>query len=207
MRNPLLFLLILSFGFSSCLLFKGHFTPDGSAWIWNKDPNGTYNAHNPLQLEKANAWVDTVLSIPALKKLKIETISNKLDHYEINDSIMFFDLKKQELANYHSYQTFAKRLNTEPELLKRVVLDFDKLALNRFYKEDAFLAFTTVSYLNYSQGYFYFIDTIAGSKINTGDTLDFRSNQDFKNFREGTTNRFVIGKKYNDHWMEWVMRR
>lgn len=172
-------------------------------WVWNKDPNGRYNKHNSLQVDKATNWVNTVLQIPALKTLKVEVTSKKWDHFYLNDSIMFFDLKNKELPNYHSYYTFANRLNCDPELLKRIVTDFDNLGLNRFYREDDFLAFTTVTYLGYAQGYLYLIDPVVGQKINYGDTLNFKEGKEFKYFREGRYSKFLVTKKYTDHWIEW----
>lgn len=192
---------------AGCLLTKGHFTKDGSVWVWNKDPSGRYNDHNPLQLDKANSWVDTVLQISALKTLKIEVTSKKWDHYYVNDSIMFFNLSSKELPNYHNYYTFSKRLSCDPELLKRIVIDFDKLGLNRFYKEDEFIAFTTVTYFGYSKGYIYFIDSTIGKNIITGDTLDFRNEKGFKYFREAETSKFLVLKKHDDHWIEWELVR
>jgi hypothetical protein len=176
-------------------------------WVWNKDPNGRYNTHNPLQVDEASKWIDTVLKVPPLKTLKVDISSIKLDHYYVNDSIMFFNLNSKELPNYHSYYTFANRLNINSELLKRIILDFDKLGLNRFYKEDEFIAFNTVTYLGYSKGYFYFIDSIMGKKINSGDTLDLRSDKGFKYFREAANSKFVVLKKYNSHWIEWELAR
>ena len=118
---------ILLLPLTGCYLFKGHYTPDGSMWIWDKDPNGRYNAHTDLKLEKANEWIQTVIGIPKLTNIRVYSASRKHDNYTVNDSTMFFDLKKQELPNYHSYHTFANRLNTDPELLKKIVLDFEKL--------------------------------------------------------------------------------
>jgi hypothetical protein len=197
------FATLLTIVIAGCLFTKGHFTKDGSMWVWNKDPSGRYNEHNTLQIDKATNWVDTVLKVPALRTLKVEVTSKKWDHYDVNDSIMFFDLKSQELPNYHSYYTFANRLNCKPELLKRIVLDFDKLGLNRFYREDSFLAFTTVTSLGYARGYLYFIDPTVGIKMNTGDTLSFENGNEFKYFREGRYSKLLVTKKYNNHWIEW----
>lgn len=188
---------------NGCLLTKGRFTKDGSMWVWHKDPNGKYNAHNPLQIDNASKWVDTILNIPGLKTLQIEITSDKWDNYKVNDSIMFFNLKNQELPNYHSYYTFARRLNIEPDLLKAIVLDFDKLGLNRFYREKELVAFNTVTYLGYSKGYFYFRNSAIVRNINSGDTLDFRNGNDFKYFRQALFDKFLVLKKYNDHWIEW----
>jgi hypothetical protein len=193
---PLVFL-------SGCLLTKGHFTKDGSMWVWNKDQNGRYNAHNPLRLDEATKWVDTVLTIPSLRTLQIDITSKKDDYYYLNDSILFFNLKTKELPNYHSYYTFAHRLNVDPERLKRSILIFDELGLNRFYKEDEFIAFNTVTSLGYEKGYLYFIDSTVGSKINPGDTLDFRKEKEFKYFRQANVSRLLVLKKYNVHWIEW----
>jgi hypothetical protein len=172
-------------------------------WVWNKDPSGRYNAHNPLQLDNANKWVDTILKISALKTLQIEVTSRKWDHYDVNDSVMFFNLRNKELANYHSYYTFAQRLNIDPELLKKVVIDFDKLGLNRFYREANFIAFKTETSLSFSRGYFYFLDTTITETMKAGDLLDFRSSGELKYFRQAMFDRFLVIKKYDRHWVEW----
>ena len=192
---------------SACLLTKGHFTKDGSMWVWNKDPGGRYNTHNPLQLDNANKWIESILTIPALKTLKIEVTSRKWDHYSVNDSVMFFDLKNKELPNYHSYFTFAKRLNTDPEQLKKVVLDFDNLGLNRFYRENEFIAFNTETSLSFSKGYFYFFDTTVSRNINSGDILNFKNGKDLKYFRQGMFDTFLVLKKHDGHWIEWEEKK
>ncbi|MEO6668862.1 MAG: hypothetical protein ABIN36_05270 [Ferruginibacter sp.] len=202
MKHPISYLAFISIVscISGCLLTKGHFTSDGSAFIWNKDPNGKYNAHNLLQIDSAYKWIETIKSISELKKIKIDIVSSKFDHYEINDSIMFFGNHK-ELANYHSYKTFSQRLNIEPELLKSIVLSFDKLGLNRFYREDKYFAFVTQSYMTTSKGYFYFIDTIL--PLNKGDILDLRDESNRDNFRTALFEKFLILNKYDSHWYEW----
>jgi hypothetical protein len=195
--------LVLTQLFIGCLLTKGHFTKDGSMWIWNKDPGGRYNNHNQLQIENTNNWLGTIREIPAFKTLKIEATSKKWDRYEVNDSTMFFNLNNKELPNYHSYYTFAKRLNIDQELLKTIVLDFDKLGLNRFYRENEFIAFNTVTYLGYSKGYFYFFDSLIVKSITVGDILDFKNSGEFRYFRQAMFDKFSVVKKFDDHWIEW----
>ncbi|MFT3824178.1 MAG: hypothetical protein QM731_09670 [Chitinophagaceae bacterium] len=196
--------LVLSLVLSGCLLFKGAFTEDGSAWIWNKDPSGRYNRHNPLQPESASKWIDSIRAIPTLRTLQVEVMSHKWDHYNVNDSGMFFNLQNKELANYHSYYTFANRMGIAPEQLKKIVLDFDKLGLNRFYRENEFIAFETMTSLTYAYGYFYFFDTAAVKRIHKDDVLDFRSNGEFTNFRQAMFNRFLVLKVHDSHWVEWM---
>ena len=134
--------------------------------------------------------------------MRVYSSSRKEDKYTVNDSTMFFNLKKKELPNYRSYHTFANRLQTDPELLKKLVIDFDKLGLNRFYREDEFIAFTTASYLGYSAGYFYFFDTAAVRKMEVGSMLHF-SRDDYQYFTSANLDRYLILKKYDDHWVEW----
>lgn len=172
-------------------------------WLWDKDPSGRYNTHSPLQLEEANKWIATILTIPALKSLKIEVTSHRWDHYSVNDSVLFFNLKNKERPNYHSYHTFAKQLDIAPEQLKKIILDFDKLGLNRFYREEHFIAFRTETSLSYSKGYFYFFDTAITNNINPADILNFEHEKDIKYFREALFNKFLVIKKYDDHWIEW----
>lgn len=197
---------VIAISISGCLLFKGRFSDDGM-WVWNKDPEGRYNAHNPLRLPEAEIWVNRVLSIPGIKKLQVEKTSKKWDHYNLNDSTLFFNLSNQELPNYHSYHTFAERLRVHPDSLKELILDFDKLGLNRFYREEEFLAFRTVTYFDDGKGYLYFFDSSGVKKINPGDTLDFRLAKEFKWFRLPLISKLVILKKYNDHWIEWQMAK
>ena len=201
-KIPIILLAIIIMVAAGCMFTKGHYTKDGSMWVWNKDPNGQYNAHNPLKIDAANKWVDSVMKIPALRTLKLQVTSRRSDHYIVNDSIMFFDLKKQELPNYHSYHTFARRLQIDPELLRKTVMDFDKLGLNRFYREDEFIAFKTVAYMNYTSGYFYFFDLVKVNSLNAGDILHFKDS-DFKYFTDANYDRFVVLKKYDNHWIEW----
>jgi hypothetical protein len=202
MRTPPFILIIAVFtcALSSCLLTKGRFSQDGSMWIWNNDPGGRYNAHNPLQVDKATEWINAVSNIPRLKTLQVELTYRK--NYEINDSNMFFGSGEKELPNYHSHFTFAKRLDIEPAQLETIVRDFDKLGLNRFYREENFIAFKTLTSLSWSRGYFYFPDSTLAAAIKEGDVIDLRQNN-ITYFREALFNDLRITKKFDNHWLEW----
>lgn len=183
-----------------CILFKGRFSGDGSMFIWNKDPEGRYNSHPNIKLEEADQWVEQIKPYYKLKEIKITSTSKKWDHYEVNDSTLFFKDNHEKLANYH-YKIFADRINIEPEKLKAIIYDFDKLGLNRFYREQEFFAFETQTYLGSEKGYFYFIESL--SQIQAGDTIDIRQEKEPEHFRSPLIYKFLITRKLNDHWFEY----
>ena len=140
-----------------CFLSQKHRDDLVRAWI--KSADGRYNRNNALKLEKSNKWIETIAPIPGLKTMRVLYESAREDKYLVNDSTMFFDLKNTELPTYLSYHTFAKRLGITPKLMKKIVSDFDELGLNRFYREDEFIAFLTVTGgMESPKGYFYFFD-------------------------------------------------
>jgi len=194
---PVLSIILLE----SCILFKGRFSKDGSMFIWNKDPRGRYNFHPDIKLEEANRWVEEVQPFYKLKEIEISSTSRKWDHYDINDSILFFKEGGEELANYHSYKTFASQLDIQPEKLKTIIYDFDKLGLNRFYREDEFFAFETQTYFEWEKGYFYFIRSLP--EVGVNDTIDIRHEKEPEHFRSSLIYRFRITRKLDDHWFEY----
>ena len=184
-----------------CIFFKGRFSEDGSMFIWNKDPEGRYNAHPTLKLEEAIQWIESIKPFYKLKEIKISSTSKKWDHYDLNDSILFFKDGRKELPNYHHYKAFAQRLDIEPEQLKKIIFDFDKLGLNRFYREEEYFAFETQTYLGWEKGYLYFIKPVAAIKEN--DTIDLLQEKEPEHFRSPVIYRFLIIRKLNDHWFEY----
>jgi hypothetical protein len=151
----------------------------------SKSSINRYNLTTTLQLENSNKWIETIKAYPSLKQLRIEITSKKWDHYEVNDSMIFFGDHK-ELANYHSYKTFGKRLNIDPELLKSIIFDFDKLGLNRFYRVENYFLFITESYLTTSSGYLYLVDEKFAKE--KGDLL---------------FGKYLLTNKYDSHWFAW----
>lgn len=170
-------------------------------FIWNKDPEGRYNAHPDIKPEEANQWVEEVKPLYKLKEIKITSTSKKWDHYDVNGSILFFKDGSRELPNYHSYKTFAQQLDIETEQLKKIITDFDKLGLNRFYREEEYFAFETQTYLGWERGYFYFIKPVPA--IQENDIIDVLQQKEPERFRSPTIYKFLISRKLNDHWFEY----
>jgi hypothetical protein len=173
-------------------------------YVWDKDPSGKYNAHNPLQLDKATEWIMKVKDYEKLRTIQIEAYSKKWDSYEINDTATFLNKGKynnEEKVAYLSLRTVSKRIGVADTTLIKIIQDFDYLNLNRFYREEDYLAFKTQTYLNFSKGYFYFYNTKL--TMNKGDTLDLRQLNNMDNFRDALFSRFLVTNKYNDNWVEW----
>lgn len=190
---------------AGCILTKGHFSKDGSTFTWKKSPSGRYNSHPDLMKSEADAWVSTVKDISSLRKMKIDVFSRKWDDYEVNDTGVFinkgnlFDGKEQ--VKYKSAATMGKQLGIPDSLLIRLISEFDRLGLNRFYREEKYFAFETEVYLGYSTGYFYFIDPIP--LIQQGDTLNLKEMPNAGNFRDALFDRFVVRRKIDDQWVDW----
>lgn len=198
---PLVFLFTLA----GCILTKGYFSKDGSTFTWNKSPSGRYNAHPDLLKPEADAWVQAVKNIRTLRNMKIEVFSRKWDDYQVNDTGVFIhkgDLfEGKEQVKYKSAATMGKQLGISDTLLIRLIKEFDRLGLNRFYREEKYFAFETEVYLGYSTGYFYFIDPMP--MIQKGDTLDLKAMPNANNFRDALFDRFVVRRKIDDHWVDW----
>ncbi len=164
-----------------------------------------YNTHNPLQLEKANKWVETVIKIQSLKTVRIEAYSKDWDYYEVNkvgvalhgDDLSRDSTKRRRLSS----NSMSILLGISDTLLINLIQEFDELGLNRFYREDNFFAFETETYLGYSKGYFFFIDPSHVKQ--KGDTLDFRNLKHLNNFKDGYHNRYLVLNNYDNHWLDW----
>jgi hypothetical protein len=189
---------------TGCLLTKGHFTADGSMFVWNKDPSGRYNSHNQLKVDKSTTWVNGLKDIKTIRSLEIESFSKKWDDYSVNDTGVFIAkgtlFKGQEQVKYKSAKTMANQLKVSDTVLIKVIKDFDDLGLNRFFREEKFMAFETHQSLTRTLGYFYFIDTTLNK--NVGDTLDLRKFST-DNFKHGQSCKYVVTNKVNAWWTEW----
>jgi hypothetical protein len=199
---------LLTVLFTSCLFTKGHFSSDGSMWIWNKDPNGSYNADNPLLQEKSDQWVQKIRPLKQIRTMKIEVFSNDWDDYEVNDTGVFIkngNLNKgAEMLKYKRAATMGKQLGMPDTMLISLIKKFDQLKLNRFYRENEFLAFETQVYFDLRRGYFYFYDPTFTDHIR--DTFDLKYFGVLNNFKYGGNARFALIKKYDEHWVKWELK-
>ncbi len=200
--KKILFVMVLVI--QGCNTSRGHYSEDGSTWIWaNQRPE---NIHWPLEpkLAATEKWLNKANKIDSLKYLEIDVLSKKWCAFKINEDTRIFDenwLRKSSKTpkTAKELENIGRQLSISKEEVEELITEFVSLKVNRFSKEKDYVLFQNETWMSFSKGYLYLSKEY---HINENDTINLNE-LTHGNYREGWWNNFIIEKKITANWFEW----
>lgn len=193
--------IILTLTLQSCIFTKGHFSEDGSMWVWNEKPNT--NQHRPLLIEKSNIWIKKADNIKNLKSINIDVLGKKISHFHINEKGYSFGgtwQKNKTTDKDNNFEKISSELAITKSDTEKLLREFVDLGLNTYNKEEGYVVFDTENWLNFDKGYIYFKKE--NNRIKENDSIDLRPLTN-NNYRTGLFEKIIITKKFDNNWFEW----
>jgi hypothetical protein len=198
----ILFLTVLVI--QGCNTPRGHYSEDGSTWIWrNQRPE---NIHWPLEpkLEATKKWLDKANKIDSLKYLEIDVLSKKWCAFKVNEDTRFFDenwlgKNSKTAGTVKVLANIGQQLSISQEETEELITGFVSLKVNRFSKEKDYALFQNETWLSFSKGYLYLPKEY---QIKENDTINLNE-LTHGNCRDGWWNNVIIQKKITANWFEW----